>query len=52
MIQHIAKCKKTKKSKQPKDEEYIKNTKGRKQSHAPQKKCIAWKNKQNLNISW
>ena len=50
MIQHIAKCKKTKKSKGPKEEEYTKNNEGRKQPHP--KKWIAWKNKQNLNISW
>ena len=31
MIQHIAKCKKTKKSKRPRNEEYTKKKKGRKQ---------------------
>ena len=35
MIQHIAKSMKTKKNKRPKDEEYTKNMKGRKQP--PQK---------------
>ena len=50
MIQHIAKSKKTKKSKRPRDEEYTKKMKGRKQP--PQKKWITWEKKQNLNISW
>ena len=51
MIQHIAKSKKTKKSKRPKEEEYTKNKKGRNKPPL-QQKWIAWKNKQNLNISW
>ena len=50
MIPNIAKSKKTNKSKRPKDEEYSKNKKSRKQPPIP-KKWIAWKNKQNLNIS-
>ena len=50
MIQNIAKSKKTNKSKRPKDEEYTKNKKGRKQPPSP-KKWIAWTNKQKLNIS-
>ena len=37
MIQNIAKSKKTNKSKRPKDEEYTKNKKSRKQPH-PKKK--------------
>ena len=51
MIQNIATSKKTNKSKRPRDEEYTKNKKGRKQPPSP-KKWIAWKIKQNLNISW
>ena len=38
MIQHIAKSKKTNKGKRPKDEEYTKNKKGRKQPTPSQKK--------------
>ena len=49
-VQNNAKSKKTNKSKRPKDEEYTKNKKGRKQPH-PKQKWIAWKNKENLNIS-
>ena len=52
MIQNIAKSKKTNKSKRPKDEEYTKNKKGRKQPPITKEKWIAWKNKQNFNISW
>ena len=51
MIQNIAKSKKTNKSKRPKEVEYIKNKKGRKQPPS-QKKWIAWKKKQNLNMPW
>ena len=35
MIQYITKSKKTKKSKRPRDEEYIKKMKGRKQHPPP-----------------